>query len=65
MPKMTAQTTDYVFSLAEIKTLICRELNVPEVAVSVSYSLQDMSDDDRYSSLKVSNIKVTVDNTKI
>lgn len=62
---MTAQTTDYVFSLAEIKTLICRELNVPEVAVSVSYSLQDMSDDDRYSSLKVSNIKVTVDNTKI
>ena len=64
MPKMTAQTTDYVFSLAEIKTLICRELNVPEVAVSVSYSLQNMSDDDRYSSLGVSGVKVTVDHTK-
>ncbi len=62
---MVAQTTDYVFSLGEIKTLICRELNVPEVAVSVSYTLQDMSDDDRYSSLGVTCVKVTIDNTKI
>lgn len=65
MPKMTAQTTEYVFSLGEIKSMVCKELNIPEVAVTVRYTLQDIADDDRYTNLQVSNVKVTVDNTKI
>jgi hypothetical protein len=67
MPQLTAQTTEYTFSLGEIKSMICRELKVPEAAVTVSYQQRDTSDDrfDRYPNYEVSNVKVTVDNTKI
>ena len=69
MPQLTAQTTEYTFSLGEIKSMICRELKVPEAAVTVSYQRKDTSasDDrfDRYPNYVVSNVKVTVDNTKI
>jgi len=67
MPQLTAQTTEYTFSLGEIKSMICRELKVPEAAVTVSYQQRDTSDDrfDRYPNYVVSNVKVTVDNTKI
>jgi len=67
MPQLTAQTTEYTFSLGEIKSMICRELKVPEAAVTVSYQQMDTSDDrfNRYPNYEVSNVKVTVDNTKI
>jgi hypothetical protein len=67
MPQLTAQTTEYTFSLSERKSMICRELNVPEAAVTVSYQQKDTSDYriDRYPNYVVSNVKVTVDNTKI
>ena len=67
MPQMTAQTTEYTFSLSEIKNMICRELNVPEVAVTVKYTQKDVSNDryDRYPIYQVSGVEVTVDNTKL
>ena len=58
------QMTEYTFSLSEIKSMIARELNVPERAVTVTYSIDDTSDD-RYPDYVVSGVKVTVDNTKI
>jgi len=67
MPQMTAQTTEYTFSLGEIKRMICKELDIPEAAVTVTYEVKDISD--RYGSYssdyQVTSVKVKVDNTKI
>jgi hypothetical protein len=67
MPQMTAQTTEYTFSLSEIKNMICRELNVPEPAVTVTFQQTDTSDDrfNRYPNYEVTGVKVKVENTKI
>lgn len=68
MPQMTAQTTEYTFSLGEIKRMICKELDIPEAAVTVTYEVKDVSGD-RYGSYssdyQVTSVKVKVDNTKI
>jgi hypothetical protein len=47
--------------------MICHELNVPEVAVTVSYKQTDTSNDryERTPTYNVTSVEVTVDNTKI
>jgi len=67
MPTLTASKTTYSFSIPEIKSMICRELQVPEAAVTVTYKQTDVSNDryDRYPNYQVSGIEVTVDNSKL
>jgi hypothetical protein len=67
MPKLTAKTTEYTYSIEEIKNMICANLDVPQEAVTVTFIQTDVSDDryDRYPTYKVTGVKVTVDNTKI
>ena len=67
MPVLKASSIEYKFDLSEIKKMIAKELNVQEAAITVEYSLEDISDDrfERSSRYVVKNIKVTVDNTKL
>jgi hypothetical protein len=67
MPQLTAQTTEYTFSINEMKGMICRELKVPEEAITVNYHQSDISNQylDNYPNYVVTEVKVTVDHTKI
>lgn len=65
MPALITEKLEYIFSLEEIKSLISKELKVPEATVSVRYIQNDLSEHgDPYPDYQVTYLEVTVDNTK-
>lgn len=68
MSILKAKTTKYEFSPDEIKKLIAQDMNIPEVAITINFRIQEVNGDvlDRYRGVDtVTKIEVTIDETKI
>ncbi len=65
---LKSKVTTYTVSLQEMKTLIAKELKVPEAAVTVKYVIREVGADpmDRYRGTdEVTEIEVTVNNNLV
>lgn len=68
MPVLKSKTTQYTFSLKEMKKLIAKDMNLPVEAIQVYYDIKEVGGDpmDRYPGInQVTEIRVTVDETKV
>lgn len=67
MPVLKSKTTQYTFSLEEMKKLIAKDMNLPVEAIQVYYDIKEVGGDSMGSYpgvKKVTEIRVTVDETK-